>query len=117
MHIWRERLTGGFMQVKQKQEQADFRFSPSNEFGASPRKPEVDHMPAPDLLQPLEDQAMPLSAPLSSQEEEAKRSRLEKVQKAQFSLKRKLEPSANEDSATNVLHKSPDDNFGIEFEP
>ena len=117
MKIWREGKRGCSMQVKQKQEQADFHFSPSNEFGASPRMPEVDHMAAPNLLQPLEDEAMPLSAPLTSQEEEAKRSRLEKVQKAQFSLKRKSEPLANAEPAAKAQHKSPDDNFGIEFEP
>ena len=74
-------------------------------------------MAAPDLLQPPEEQANPFSAPLGSQEEEVKRSRLEKVQKAAFSLKRKAEPPAGPESATKVQHNSPDSNFGVEFEP
>lgn len=105
-------------QVKQKQEQADFHFSPSNEFAASPRRPEAGPMAAPDLLQPPEGQALSLSGPLSSQEgDEAKRSRLEKVQRAQFSLKRKAEHNEAAEPALKVQHKSPDTNFGIEFEP
>lgn len=106
-----------FMQVKRKRDSEDIRFSPSDEFGTSPKKAKSDHMAAPDLLQPLEDEAVPLSAPLSSQEDEAKRSRLEKVQRAQFNLKRKAEPPSDPEPAAKMQNRSPDDNFGIEFEP
>ena len=100
--------------MKQKEAEG-VHFSPSDEFNVSPKKRGVPSMAAPDLLDPLENGELVLPAP-RSQNEDLRRSRLERA-KALGAFKRKADSPVDAGLATKQQHTSPDDNFGIDFEP
>lgn len=78
-------------------------------------------MAAPDLLDPLDplengELVLPVSGQRSQDGEELRRSRLERA-KALGNFKRKADSTIAPGPAAKLRHTSPDDNFGIDFEP